>query len=38
MILTYGFSIFPKSTEFVSTNTKYGMPLLRYAVFLKIVL
>ena len=34
----YGLSIFLTSTAFVSTNAKYGIPLSRYAVFLKTVL
>ena len=34
----YALSIFLTSTAFVSTNTKYGIPLLRYAVFLQTVL
>ena len=31
----YGSSIFLTSTAFESTNTKYGIPLSRYAVFLQ---
>ena len=31
----YALSIFLTSTAFVSTNTKYGIPLLRYTIFLK---
>ena len=34
----YELSIFLTSTAFVSTNAKYGIPLSRYAVFLKTVL
>ena len=37
-MFTYGLSIFLTSTAFVDTNAKYGIPLLRYAVFLKTVL
>ncbi len=31
----YDLSIFLTSTAFVDTNAKYGIPLPRYAVFLK---
>ena len=34
-MFTYNLSIFLTSTAFVSTNAKYGIPLSRYAVFLK---
>ena len=34
----YALSIFLASTAFASTNAKYGVPLPRYAVFLKTVL
>jgi len=34
----YNLSIFLTSTASVSTNAKYGIPLSRYAVFLKTVL
>jgi len=37
-MFTYDLSIFLTSTAFVFTKAKYGIPLLRYAVFLKIVL
>ena len=34
----YALSIFLTSTAFVDTKAKYGIPLLRYTVFLKTVL
>ena len=34
----YNLSIFLTSTASVSTNANYGIPLSRYAVFLKTVL
>ena len=34
-MFTYALSIFLTSTAFVSTNTKYGIPLSRYIVFLQ---
>ena len=37
-MFTYNLSIFLTSTAFVGTNAKYGIPLSRYAVFLKTVL
>ena len=35
---TYDLSIYLTSTAFVGTKAKYGIPLLRYTVFLKTVL
>ena len=32
----YDLSIFLTSTAFVATNAKYGVPLSRYTVFLKL--
>ena len=37
-LFAYDLSIFLTSTAFVDTNSKYGTPLSRYAVFLKTVL
>ena len=34
-MFTYEMSIFLTSTAFVATNTKYGIPLSRYTVFLQ---
>ena len=34
-MFAYNLSILLTSTAFVSTNAKYGIPLLRYTVFLK---
>ena len=34
-MFTYNLSIFLTSTAFVDTNAKYGIPLLRYTVFLE---
>ena len=37
-LFTYGLSFFLTSTAFVDTNAKHGIPISRYAVFLKTVL
>ena len=37
-MFTYALSIFLASTALVSTNAEYGIPLLRYTVFVRTVL